>query len=305
MWGSAVQAGRVKLLIKGGKALFKAAAKQAAESIAKKQLRKQAERLTMRYGKDALEKTAKFAKKSGIPEHKAWRLLTEHGDALRLHRFSDEALEFAAKHKGAGVFFLRNKQLFDGLKKSVPDIAKVDRKVIEQAWRWGDDKAIGGSLKRLQRSLTDAGMNSGTSRDFCEDLFQIKARHGKIPGIPKGSELVKGHIGDGRQGIDFLLPEKGKVRVIEFGTGKKPIDGEMSWDRIRSNMADFLEKQDTNAKINLRGKGFSSELVNNPARIRDPNFPIEKFVQREVYATDLNGAELARAGRDITAVKLN
>jgi hypothetical protein len=301
---SVAYAGRVSILVKGGKAVLKAGAKEAAERIGAKLARQTEQKIAKRYGTSALEKAGQFATKKGVPRETALRLLTEHGDVLARHGFSDEAMHFALKHRGPGVFFLRHPPLFDALKKSV-DLDKLDTKVLAQAWRWGDEKAIGGSMQRLRQSLTNAGMNDGVSRDFCEHLFAVKAQSGKIPGLGKGTELIPGHLGDARQGIDFLHAENGRIRVIEFGTGRKPIAGEMSWDRIRTNLADFLEKQDTNARINLRGRGFPPEIVTNPAKLRDLAFSIEKFVQREVYATELNAGELTKAGSDIIARKLN
>jgi len=300
-------AGIFTFFTKGGKVVAKEGTKAATKKVVKegteKLLQKQAKDLTARYGARAIKSAEEFAAKSNISKSELFRIIGKHGDVIARHGFSDEALGFAYKHRGAGVFFLRHPELFNALKKST-DISTVDPKVIEKAWRWGDEYAVKGSMKKLQEALTKAGMNGGVSRDFCEDLFIIAVRNGKIKGFPKGTELIKGHIGDARQGIDLLLPGNGKVRAIEFGTGTKPIKGEMSWDRIRNSLADFLEGQSLDARINLRGKGFPAELVNNPARIRSPNFPIEKYVQREIYAPEINTTELLRAGKDIIAVKL-
>ena len=301
---TAVHAGRISLVVKGGKAAVKAGAKELTERIGAKLLKQAEESIAKRHGSTAVEKAGEFAAKRGILRDKALKLLTEHGDVLARHGFSEEAMHFALRHKGPGVFFLRHPPLFDALKKSF-DIEKLDSKVVLQAWRWGDDKAIGGSLGSLRMSLTRAGMNHGKERDFCEYLFAVKAQTGKIPGVPRGTELISGHLGGARQGIDFLHVESGKIRVIEFGTGRKPVAGEMSWDRIRSNLADFLERQDTDARVNLRGRGFPQEIVTNPAKLRDPSFPIEKFVQREVYAPEIDAAILARVGTDVIARQLN
>ena len=295
-------AGRVSLLVKGSKAALKAGATEAAEDAAKKTFIKRTEVLAARYGRQSINRATGSANKLAIHPKTMLRMLEDHGDVLARHGFSDEALQFAHKHGGSGIYFLRHEALFNGLKKST-DIATVDHKVIVQAWRWGDEKAIGGSLGRLRDSLTKAGMVRDTSRDFCEDLFIVKARTGKIPGIPKGSELIKGHIGDSRQGVDMFLPENGKLRAIEFGTGIKPISGEMAWDRIRANLADYLEKQTVDGRVNLRGQGFPNELILDPKRIRSLDFPIEKFVQREVFAPQINKAEVARSG-DVIARQL-
>jgi hypothetical protein len=297
-------AGRVGLAVKGGRAALKVGAKEVVEHVSVKIARQAEEKIAARYGVSAVEKAGQFTTKRGIPREKVLRLLTEHGDVLARHGFSEEAMHFALTHKGPGIFFLRHPELFDALKKSL-EIEKLDSKVVSQAWRWGDDKAIGGSLGRLREALTRAGMNNGKERDFCEHLFAVKAQTGKIPGMQKGTKLVSGHLGDARQGIDFLHAESGKIRVIEFGTGRKPIAGEMSWDRIRSNLADFLERQDTSARINLRGRGFPSEIVTNPAKLRDPAFPIEKFVQRELYAPEVDAAQLAKVGSDVIARQLH
>ncbi|HRH97197.1 MAG TPA: hypothetical protein PLB55_14750 [Prosthecobacter sp.] len=298
------QAGRVSLLIKGSKMALKGGVKEATDQIGKKVAKLAEEKLATRYGKSALEKADLLAASKKLPRDTVLRLLGDHGDVLARHGFSEEAMQFALRHRGPGVFFLRHPQLFDALKKSV-NLDNLDPKVVTQAWRWGDDKAIGGSLQRLRESLTKAGMNNGRTRDFCEDLFAARAPTGRIPGLPKGTQLISGHVGEARQGIDFLRAQNGRIHVMEFGTGRKPEAGELDWQRIRTNLADFLEQQDTNARINLRGQGFPNELVTNPARLRDPSFPIEKFVQREIYAPELDTSELLRAGRDIIAHRLN
>ena len=299
-----VLAGRVSLIVKGTKYALKAGAKEAAQQATKKMLLKRTEALTARYGRHTIERATEIAAKHNIRPNKMLRLLEDHGTVLARHNFSEEAFTFARQHGGSGVFFLRHDALYNGLKKSV-EISKVDHTVIVQAWRWGDEKAIGGSMKRLREALTKAGMNAGRTRDFCEDLFMVKARSGKIPGIPKGAELIKGHVGDEFSGVDMYLPSPGqKLRAIEFGTGKKPGLDELSWDRIRDRLAYFLDHQSSDGRINLRGSGFPPELVNNPARIRSPDFPIEKYVQREVYANEINRGELAKAGTDIIAHEL-
>jgi hypothetical protein len=292
-------AGRVSLAVKGAKLAIKAGAKEVAKEAAEKALKEEAEALARRYGQRAVLQAEAVAEKGGLKKATALRLLKEHGEVLAQHNFSSEAFEFAQRHGGAGVFFLRHPELFEGLKRST-DVSGVPKAVIDRAWRWGDDKAIGGSLGRLQESLTKSGMNYGNSRDFCEELFLVKAQGGRMPGIPQGTAIFKGHIGDSRFGNDFYAVQPGgKFRVIEFGTGRKPEAGELDWTRIRSRLAKYLESLTPNQRINLREAGASPELVNNPMRILDADFPIEKYIQREVYAVQINKAEVARAGSDV------
>lgn len=288
-------AGRISLLVKGSKWALKAGAKEAAKATAEKVLLKRTEALTARYGRHSLERASEVAVRRQVHPQKLLSLIEAHGDVLARHGFSEEALMFVHKHGGVGIFFLRHQALWDGLRKSV-DVSRVDRAVLVQAWRWGDEKAIGGSVGQLRSALQKAGMNSGRSRDFCEDLFMVKARSGKVPGISRGSELIKGHLGDEVTGIDFLLPENGKLRAIEFGTGKKPGAGELSWERIRKQLAAFVESRSPDQVINLRAKGFPNELLLNPVGIRSGKIPIDRWVVREIYAPQLDMAELARVG---------
>lgn len=294
-----------KVLITGGKLVVRSAGKEVIEEGAEKLAKEQLEGLAVRYGDDALRRLRSFGETNAVDEQRLLKLAAEHGDVLaRHHGFADEAVAFALRHKGSGIFFLRHPELFNALKSSGRPLSELDSKVIAQAWRWGDDKAIGGSLTRLRDSLTQTGLTSGRTRDFCEDLFKIRAAQGRIRGIPKGSDLIKAQLGESRNGIDFILPENGRVRVIEFGTGKKPIADELSWNRIRHNLATFVEQQSVDSRINLRQAGFPQEILVNPSRIRSPEFPIEKYVSREIYAPEMNVAELRRTGPDVVAILL-
>lgn len=296
----AAHAGRVSLMVKGSKLALKAGAKEAAEEIAEKALREEAESLTRRFGAQAVAHADSFAQKNGLRQSAGLKLLKDHGPVLARHQFSDEAISFAYRHRGAGIFFLHHPELFAGLQRSI-DIGRVPKRVVNRAWRWaGDTNAVGGSLRLLRDALTGAGMNSGTDRDFCEQLFLVKAKAGKIPGISKDATVVTGHIGNSRFGTDFYAFQKGeKLRAIEFGTGRKPDTGELDWPELRRQLAQFFESQTPNQRINLRGAGAPPELINNPARIRDLDFPIERYVQREVYAVEINKKEIARAGSDV------
>src|ERR1035438_6806518 len=117
-----------------------------------------------------------------------------------------------------------------------------------------------------------------------------------------GTELVSGHIGEGGHGIDFLLPEEEGACLLSNSAPARP--GEMSFEQIRNQLADFMEKASPGTKANLRGKGVDPHLFDS-VRLRDPHLPIEQFVQREIYATEANTSLLDQLGADVRSVKLS
>jgi hypothetical protein len=258
--------------------------------------------LALSEGEQAAKATAAVACRMGIQSATVAREVTKYVRVYRRAGFAEQAIEFGFKHGDAGRFFVNRPELLGALKNSGV-LEKGSREIVEESWNLV--RGSGGSWQRLRTRLTESGLNNGVGRDFCETLFVNRARAGGIPGMLPGTELVSGHIGKGRQGIDFLLPEKGgRLRVIEFGTGAKPSrPGEMSFEHIRNQLAGFMENASPDMKVNLRGQGVDPHLF-DPSRLRDPRFSIERYVQREIYATEANSSLLDKLGADVRFVEL-
>ncbi len=253
-------------------------------------------------GRKAAEASGAVASRMGMQPEAVALHVSQYARVYRRAGFAEEAIEFGLKHGDAGRFFVNRPELFAALKNSGV-LEKGSREIVKESWNLVRDS--GGSWQRLRACLTESGLNNGVGRDFCETLFINRARAGGVPGMLPGTELVSGHIGKGRQGIDFLLPEAGsRLRVIEFGTGAKPARaGEMSFGHIRNQLADFMEKASPDMKVNLRGQGLDPRLFDS-VQLRDPHFPIERYVQREIYATEANSSLLDKLGADVRFVEL-
>jgi hypothetical protein len=286
-----------KPLIFIGKQAGKKLLKQAAKDVAKETAEKEARYLTRKFGSEAVRKAEAVSARKGIPKEQVISELRRFGPIYKRAGFSEEAIEFGLQHGQAGRFFVNRPELFTALKTS-GCLASGNDAVIRESWRLVDGN--GGSWKTLRDTLTAAeksgSLKPGRDRDFCEPLLDNRAKAGALKDVtgktifPKGTELLSGHPNGNRQGIDRLLPEmNGPLRVIEFGSGKKP-DAvvELSWDRIRENLAKYVE---TVPKEELLGKGFPTELL-DPANLRNPNFPIHDFVTRTVIAPELNPGAL-------------
>ncbi len=297
--------------------------KKTVKTVGKKSLRKaaivQAEKdikhIAAKYGDEVVRKIGRIAYTTGIPKEQIAHELRYYGRHYRRAGFSEEAIVFGIKNGQAGRFFVSRPELYEALKKS-SCLGEDSEAIIKESWRLV--RGTGGSWKELRIQLTLAGKNSGVSRDFCETLFENQVKSGRMPQVfPKGTQLFSGHISKGanvdemgesvRQGVDFVLPQKdGPLRIIEFGTGKKPISmEELGWERIRSNMAQYMEQAQN--KDQLRAAGIRPVLL-NPDTWRDNNFPIHKYVDREIYAPEIDKALVAKmytAGEEsILAVEL-
>lgn len=249
-------------------------------------------RVASRYGKDPDE----FA--TQVLRYKKWLSLS--GDQLEV------TVDFAARTGRKGAFLINrfgfNNLYSNGWMKTGAE------KPIEEAWRIVDPYAIGGSWKRLRMAMTHANIN-GSGRDFCELLFENRASAGRIPGFVKGDKIFSGHIGDKRQGLDFIAPSpNGKLRIIEFSTGEKPAFGnqnQMSWEWIRKNLAEYVENADANTKINLRSAGFPFDKL-TVSNLNDPKFPLENYVSREIYAPEINTEAVhSLLGKDVKTIILD
>lgn len=290
-----------------GKKFGKAAAKDVAKETVTTAAEKALAQIERKYGSHVVTRIEEVAQRTGISKELLQKEIHQYGDAYRRAGFAPEALEFGQRHGQAGRFFVSRPELFAALKRSGclnPD-PRMER-VISDSWKLVHGS--GGSWASLRDSLRNAGMNSGVSRDFCETLFVNRVKAGGHPAFPKGTELFSGHVtqkgNEVRQGIDFLSPKKNEpLRVIEFGTGKKPSDAyELSWDRIRLNLAKFAETAPN--KDQLRAAGMPQELL-IPKNLRDPNFPIHEFVTREVHAPEIDARLLKNLGLGVVrAVEL-
>ena len=275
------------------------------KNVAKESAEKDIRYISRKFGKEAAEKVNIVASKTGLPKEKIAYELKKFGDVYHRAAFSEEAIEFGIKHGQAGRFFISRPELFLAMKKS-GCLALDKEKVVNESWRLVEGN--GGSWKCLRNELKAASMNGNVSRDFCEPLFLNRVKSGNLRDVygnslfPKGTELFGGHLSSAsgseiRQGIDFLLPEKNcPLKIIEFGTGKKPSDmAELSWGRIRKNLAELVKN--SNNKDRLRAAGMPNELL-NPANLENPNFPIHDFVAREIYAPEIDKIIIRKLERE-------
>lgn len=267
--------------------------------------------VSKKYGSGVANKAVELAIKPGV-NLQPWEILHEidrYGSLYKRSGFSDDALQFGIKYGNTGRFFVNRYDLFSSFKKA-GGLATGNERIVTEVGRIVD--GIGGSwpvlIETIKKSENVGAMKVGLSRDFCEPLFEHCVKVGRLRDkngavlFPKGTELFSGHIFNesideaSRHGIDFILPNRnGKLSVIEFGTGMKPVSGELEWDRIRDRLARYIET--TPNKDQLRVAGINPNML-DPKKIRDPQFPIENYVTREIYAIKLNGAELGRLKRE-------
>lgn len=277
-----------KLITQGGKKIGQSAAKDVAKETVTTAAEKALLQIEKKYGSQVVSKLDEVVQHTGIPKDQLLKEIQRYGDVYRRAGFSSEALEFGVRNGQAGRFFVSRPDLFAALKRS-NCLGPGREQVVKESWKLVH--GTGGSWASLRNALTVTGMNSGLSRDFTESLFINRVKAGGHPAFPKGTELFSGHISQNgkevRQGIDFLCPKKNEpLRVIEFGTGKKPTSAdELSWDRVRKNLADYVENAPN--KDQLRDAGMPRELL-VPKNLRDPNFPIHDFVTREIHAPEID-----------------
>lgn len=256
--------------------------------------------LAKRFGDETAETIVRVAKKHGKDPEELAVKLRQLGKYLDIKGERLESLvDFTARNGRPGIFLVKRFGFdtvhgYDWTKSGAED-------AINEAWRIVDPYAIDkGSWQRLRLALQKAGINR-SGRDFCELLFENRARAGRIAGFAKGDQIFDGHVNGIRQGIDFLAPKDGKLRVIEFSTGAKPTASnstQMSWEWIRNHLAYIAENSSPDKKIMFRGAGYPNELL-IARNLRSDRFPIEKYVSREVYAIEKKDVLLKKLGDDI------
>ena len=289
--GRASHAGTVGAAIKGGKAVGKAALKEAGREAVEKAAQKGAAALVRKQlghsAADIVEKTA--ARLGRHPDEVASELLAHGKHVYQAENRCVEALEFGLTHGRTGRALLKEMPIHDLARAGWTSPGA--HPVIREADRILHGVRGSNSFSQLRATMTAAGMNSH-ERTVCESIFDIAARRGRIDSIPKGTELISGKVGP--HGIDRLWIEKdsGLVHFVEFGTGAKPAHaGEMAVGKLRDQWARYVETLDNDALINLRGKGVPPPLL-NAGRVRDPNFPLHEFISRDIHAVEKNAALL-------------
>jgi hypothetical protein len=155
------------------------------------------------------------------------------------------------------------------------------------------DVGLGGSWVGLREALAKA--SSISKRDFAEKIFLDRATAKRIPGL-EHVKLFEGQH-NGLNGIDFIgLIPGGKIKVIEFSTGVKPVDGaQMSWPWITESMKKFVRAL-PEEKDSLRAAGFPNEWLLDPERITETGVRLR--VEREFYAVGRDDRLLRRLEND-------
>ena len=212
---------------------------------------------------------------------------------------ADDAVAFLARTGVDGAVVLKRFGWRDAKRSGLtrPDANEVVREA-GQLIRPG----LNGDWGRLRASLRDANL-SGRQRDFAEILFADRAKAGRIPGLENTSLFPAQH--NGVNGLDFIALDQGKIRVIEFGTGKKPspiagqdLGVQMDWPWIEKNFQAFLHNLDANSKISLREAGFPNDLLQKPELLTGNR--LRQTVQRDIYAVEPDPALLKRLGNDVS-----
>jgi hypothetical protein len=155
------------------------------------------------------------------------------------------------------------------------------------------DVGLGGSWVGLREALKKASFV--TKRDFAEKIFKDRAAAKRIS-VLEHVKLWEGQHND-LHGIDFIgLVPGGKIKVIEFSTGVKPVDGaQMSWSWIAEGMKRFVRSV-PQEKDSLRAAGFPNEWLLDPERITESGVRLR--VEREFYAVQRDDRLLRRLEND-------
>ena len=220
-----------------------------------------------------LEDTSRIAKKYGVKQSEVEDFIVANAKTLRKAEFDSDALEFAWRNQDAGLYMID--RFYLPIEPGMPAIkgTKLMNSSSDSVVKAAHDCAVNGKgWGKLADEMTNCNLVGGTDRDFCESLFLQQAKAGKIEGISK--EAAKGLFPAkrnerSRDGFDFLLCEPGKpLRIIEFGTGRKPgtprpgkslAESQGTRENAFKLLDGYMDFQPN--RINLRDKGMSKELI--------------------------------------------
>ena len=156
---------------------------------------------------------------------------------------ADDAVAFLARNGENGARVLRRFGWRDATRHG---LTRLEADAVVQEAALLIKPGLKGSWIHLRQALRNSGA-TGRQRDFAEVLFADRARAGRIPGLENAKLIPAQH--NAVNGIDFLAIDDGRIRVIEFGTGKKPtpISGQdigiqMDWPWIEKNLQKYLVK---------------------------------------------------------------
>lgn len=278
--------------------------KEISQKIAKQSLRDSAEKITYKklskvFSDQEIVRlnyiVEKLSKQTGIDsEELVYKLLKNRTTVARLISDGNEpAIEMALRNGDGGWFLLDR---FPGrFKRESVWLKETSDNAIQEAWKLVDPMSASGSWVRLRNALTKAGIN-GPDRDFAEDLFLNRLKAGRIFGFPKDAEYWDGHVGDIRQGFDFMGIHNGKPIIIEFSTGKKPSPTnplQMSDDYVKKTWLKIIS--DPDQRINLRDKGIPAKLLDQRT-ISDENFNVTEHFDKFFAAPDFNLTQARELG---------
>jgi hypothetical protein len=285
-WGTVVSKGAQKLALKEARQQLK---RECAEYLIKKDQGKIAQ-LGLRNLDD-------LAVKAGHPSRK---ISTEISRSPLLYKklgFDSSAISFGIKHGIPGRILLEHVPL-ETLKASKwLDHARLE--TVQEAASLCQP-GVAGSWKKLTKLLKKNDFNRG-ERDVCEHIFKRSVEIGKVPEL-KGAKIVDGHGQLGRHGIDFIAVTKDeKLQVIEFGTSTKPIDGEMSWSRIRDRLSRSNLPPDVLGSL---GYGPEKRLQLQKALQSGNDHNLSLCVQRVVAAPEILRSKLVDGPGEILSVPL-
>lgn len=160
---------------------------------------------------------------------------------------------------------------------------------------------LDGSWVALREAMSRAGV-AGRGRDFAEELFLDRARAGRIAGL-EDAEIFEAQY-NGINGLDFLAVEEGRIRVIEFGTGRKPsrsggqgVGVQMDWSWVEKNLQAYIRSIDEDTKIALRAAGFPNNILLRPEDLTGER--LRALVRREIYAVERDEVLFRRLGNDV------
>jgi hypothetical protein len=229
--------------------------------------------------------------KTEIAELSSWWKQAEDGLRGIPATEREQAVDFLLRTKREGALVIKR---FRWEKVVAYGLTKPDAEpVVNEAGKL-IDAGLGGSWVGLRVALAKAA-SSITKRDFAEKIFLDRAIAKRIPGL----EHVK--LWEGQHnafnGIDFIgLAPGQKIKVIEFSTGIKPVDGaQMSWPWISESMKKFVRSV-PEEKDSLRAAGFPNEWLLDPERITETSVRLR--VEREFYAVGRDDRLLRRLEND-------